>query len=469
MSLAQPTFPYFGGYINPEKDTEVSFSVRGGDAYTSSRLVIHDNITLELVGAVNGGTGTTFTIPANMCKPVLRDMQGNITQGNYYAYVATFDGDVRSPLSTRQVFLGYTEPVLTMQSIPNNTLKGFGYRFSATYSQDENMQLNAYHFELTDGVGADDSYILYSSPVRYSGLYQQPTTISEKIEGFENRQTYSIRVVGETVYGETITSAWYNFSVAYDSSYNYINAPQLSLRCADGCVHVAVSKASSLTSLPKPCYVKILRQEYPTYPLKQYTCVYKKKINSLSNLTFYFDDYTVADNTQYWYYLVVETQDGNFEAGAVMSNITTRLGGIWLCDRTKGFKLNIAPTFGETTSNIFTGVNSTFGQKYPVITANGSLNYQTGSLSFMPYNGDTSDRANITQQRNDFVYFVTHNRNKILRDWNGNYWLISITGSPSTAYAPNYGMGLVTISCSWTEIGNPLDPEDMKKAGLAVE
>ena len=87
----------------------------------------------------------------------------------------------------------------------------------------------------------------------------------------------------------------------------------------------------------------------------------------------------------------------------------------------------------------------------------------------MPYNGDTRDRANITQQRNDFVDFVTHNRNKILRDWNGNYWLISITGSSSTAYAPNYGMGLVTISCSWTEIGNPLDPEDMKKAGLAVE
>ncbi len=468
MSLAQPILLDFGGYINPEKDTAIHFKVLGGDEWTKSILTIYNNINLQLVTEItqtqNYSDASTFvmTIPANTCNPVLRDAQGNIIAGSYYMYITTVSGETKSPQSNRQVFLGYTSPDLVINPLPQSYLDGFGHKFTASYSQAEGMQLSSYHFEVA--LSASENSILYSSPVRYYGTHQEPTTITEKIEGFQEYNYYYIRAVIQTAYGQEKTSDWYKFEVRYNTIYQ--NRAHLSFvdNCKNGGVDIKVT-----SSIPEPSLmnIKILRHPYPFSHLKQYTCVYKKEnTETAAALNFTFSDYTMSDNWLYAYYLVFEFDEDVYVVDSL--SLTIKIGGIWLCDRTGGFELNVAPSFGETVSNIFTGVNSTFGQKYPIITANGSLNYQTGSLSFMPYAGNAQDRANITQQRNKFIDFVTHNRNKILRDWNGNYWLISITGSPSTSYVSNYGMGLVSISCSWTEIGDPFDPEDMEKAGLGL-
>lgn len=469
MSLAQPNLLDFGGYINPEKDTVIHFKVFGGDEWTKSILTIYNNINLQLVTEITQTKNYTtddytfvMTIPANTCSPVARDAQGNIIAGNYYMYITTVSGETKSPQSNRQVFVGYTSPELVINPLPQSHIDGLGHMFTANYSQAEGMRLSSYHFEVASD--ANENSILYFSPVRYYGMHQEPTTITEKIVGFQEYNFYYIRAVIQTVYGQERTSDWYKFDVLYNIRYQNVANLSLVENCKNGSVAI---KVTSTRKEDSPFKIKILRQPYPFASLKQYTCVYKRA-NTFTNaaLNFTFDDYTMADNLSYIYYLVFEFDEDVYVVDSRIKDI--RIGGIWLCDREGGFQLNIAPAFGETVSNIFTGVNSTFGQKYPIITANGSLNYQTGSLSFMPYAGDAQDRTNITQQRNQFIDFVTHNRNKILRDWNGNYWLISITGSPSTSYVANYGMGLVSVSCSWTEIGDPFDPEDMKKAGLGL-
>ena len=468
MSLAQPILLDFGGYINPEKDTLIYFKVLGGDRWTNSILTIYNNINLQLVAEITQEDlhwdSSTFvtTIPANTCSPVVRDAQGNIIAGSYYMYITTVSGETKSPQSNRQVFFGYTRPELVINPLPQSRVTAFGHMFTANYSQAEGMQLSSYHFEVASD--ANENSILYFSPVRYYGTRQEPTTIAEKIEGFQEYNFYYIRAVIQTVYGQERTSDWYKFDCRYLGIYQDRAKLSLVENCKNGSVTITVTSHSREESL---CKIKILRQPYPFAPLKQYTCVYEKE-NTFTNaaLNFTFEDYTMADNLLYAYYLVFDFDENVYVVHSYIKHI--RIGGIWLCDREGGFQLNIAPSFGETVSNIFTGVNSTFGQKYPIITANGSLNYQTGSLSFMPYAGDAQDRTNITQQRNQFIDFVTHNRNKILRDWNGNYWLVSITGSPSTSYVANYGMGLVSVSCSWTEIGDPFNPEDMKKAGLGL-
>lgn len=468
MSLAQPILLDFGGYINPEKDTAIHFKVLGGDEWTQSILTIYNNINLQLVAEITqtpnytGASTFVMTIPANTCSPVVRDAQGNIIAGNYYMYITTVSGETKSPQSNRQVFLGYTSPELVINPLPQSRITGFGHMFTANYSQAEGMQLSSYHFEVASD--ANENSILYSSPVRYYGTHQEPTTITEKIEGFQEDNFYYIRAVVQTVYGQEKTSDWYKFDVHYNTVYQNLAHLSFAENCKNGSVSIQVASG---TTEQNSCKIKILRQPYPFAPLKQYTCVYEQQ-NTYTNaaLNFTFDDYTMADNLLYTYYLVFDFDENVYVVD--LRTVDIRIGGIWLCDREGGFQVKIAPSFGETVSNIFTGVNSTFGQKYPIITANGSLNYQTGSLSFMPYAGDAQDRTNITQQRNKFIDFVTHNRNKILRDWNGNYWLVAITGSPSTSYVANYGMGLVSVSCSWTEIGDPFNPEDMKKAGLGL-
>ena len=61
---------------------------------------------------------------------------------------------------------------------------------------------------------------------------------------------------------------------------------------------------------------------------------------------------------------------------------------------------------------------------------------------------------------------LTNKKPKIIKDWNGQAWLCIITGNPSTSYISNTGMGLMSISADWTEVGDVNNQDDLYANGL---
>lgn len=101
-----------------------------------------------------------------------------------------------------------------------------------------------------------------------------------------------------------------------------------------------------------------------------------------------------------------------------------------------------------------------FGSKYPLINKNNSIDYSQGTLSFislsqatMVANGDIA-RLQEVKKRKSLNDFLVNGFPKILKDYNGNIWVIFVTSSPSNAFFSALGNGISTTNYSWVEISD---------------
>lgn len=76
------------------------------------------------------------------------------------------------------------------------------------------------------------------------------------------------------------------------------------------------------------------------------------------------------------------------------------------------------------------------------------------------------DRYDVVKQCNDFQYFLTNGKAKILKDWNGNIWLVRISQPPTLSYNSLYGNGTAQISFTWVEQGKWNIENDLINNGL---
>ena len=77
-------------------------------------------------------------------------------------------------------------------------------------------------------------------------------------------------------------------------------------------------------------------------------------------------------------------------------------------------------------------------------------------------------REDMVNEKNNLMDFLTNKRAKILKDYNGNYWLVIVTGNPTVDYDNNWGMGMMTAGFQWSEVGDANNANDMKSAGLSL-
>ena len=61
---------------------------------------------------------------------------------------------------------------------------------------------------------------------------------------------------------------------------------------------------------------------------------------------------------------------------------------------------------------------------------------------------------------------MTNKRPKIIKDFNGNAWLIYIIDNVSIDYKNNWGMGIADIAATWIETGDVNNKSDLYKNGL---
>ena len=186
---------------------------------------------------------------------------------------------------------------------------------------------------------------------------------------------------------------------------------------------------------------------------------------------FSFADYTASDNQEYEYALVpvVGGNEGNYVTVSALS----QFDGVFLTDGTDIYKFYADVAYGNFQQTQKVNAHEPFGRKYPVIVSNAATNYMAGSMSGMVLAGNylktgKIDRRAIANERDTLLKFLTNKKQKILKDWNGNIWMIAVVDNPSVTYYDGSGMGLMNVSMTFMEVGDATDANDLAANGFAV-
>ena len=206
--------------------------------------------------------------------------------------------------------------------------------------------------------------------------------------------------------------------------------------------------------------------------------LYSQPITQASDMDFTFIDFLNQYGKTYKYALVpllTQTQSGvevEVEGGYTVSNeVQSVFDGVFIADSTGSQKCKANVGYGNVDMNQVVGSITPIGAKYPIIVTNSHNQYHNGSISgtIVPddyyFNGNLS-RIDMVKKRNELEQFLTNKRVKVIKDWNGNIWLVMIEGNVSCTFNNNYGMGIVDFSTNWTEVGDPTNQEDLQATGL---
>ena len=179
----------------------IPFTVIGGAQVIGNRIVIKNNRTgVEVYNHYVPTMKLENYIPAN-----------TLTNGEYYnavIYTSDSSGDESAP-STAVPFYCYSQPVLTINNIPENRIIQNGtYTFQGNYLQQQSESLDSYQYTLYDS----NQEVLSKSPLIY---YQTNSSLEYTFKGMTNNANYYITLTGETVNKTKITTGLLNFTVKY--------------------------------------------------------------------------------------------------------------------------------------------------------------------------------------------------------------------------------------------------------------
>lgn len=192
-------------------------------------------------------------------------------------------------------------------------------------------------------------------------------------------------------------------------------------------------------------------------------------ILDIDDLSFVITDNLATYNVEYEYAFVPVAED--VEGSYIIESILSKFEGVFVCDVDTVFKFHAGVEYNNNTSNQQVGVFQPYNRKYPVVVSNSIMNYQTGAIGGWVLPDDFDDnrqlnRADITKEKEALLKFLLNKKPKIIKDMNGNSWLVYFTGNPTLSYDNNYGQGMVKVNAEWTEVGDPNDKTDLYENGL---
>ena len=187
------------------------------------------------------------------------------------------------------------------------------------------------------------------------------------------------------------------------------------------------------------------------------------------DLSFVITDNLNAYNVEYEYAYVpmMEDVEGNY----IVESILSKFEGVFICDIDTVFKFYAGVEYDTNDAIQQVGVFQPFNRKYPIVVSNSIMQYQTGSIGgwVLPEDYEDThvfDRSKIVKEKEALLNFLMNKKPNILKDMNGNNWLVYFTGNPTVTYDNNYGQGMLKVSAKWTEVGDPNDKTDLYENGL---
>lgn len=192
-------------------------------------------------------------------------------------------------------------------------------------------------------------------------------------------------------------------------------------------------------------------------------------INGLDDLTFNRFDMLNQNGVEYQYAIIPIVN--NIEGTYAINTVESWFDGIFICDQETIFKFYAGVSYGETEAVQKTGIFEPLGSKYPIVVSNSVTGYKKGNITGKATSPELLetrilDRFQEKEFAESVIDFLNNKKAKLLKDWNGNVWLVMIVDSPKVSYSSDIGMGLMDISASWAEIGDYNSNEDLISTGI---
>lgn len=190
-------------------------------------------------------------------------------------------------------------------------------------------------------------------------------------------------------------------------------------------------------------------------------------VNGLDSLKFISQD-AFSPSSYEFEYAVVPVMSDNTEGEYNITTILTQFDGIFVCDVDTIISMYSGITLNRT-SNQSVGELQPIGAKYPITINNGDVDYESGTLGATILGTDfitnkKLDPSIITDNTTALMNFLKNKKPKILKDWNGNIWLVMITGNPTIS--SNVVTGVNSVDFSWSEQGEYDNQYDLYINGL---
>lgn len=471
--------------------TTIEFNIIGGtDLVRSNVIYIYDLDDNSLICThLYITTESLHILPAKTSPSIIyasgKSSSDFVNNKQYYAQIQTFTDTAGtlngSGLSVSKLFWCLPTPGLSIETIPAS-IAITSYNVIATYNTNITVTdiavtniVQQYKFDLYDSGGSlkATSGIIIGSGTQQgiTNVYDLNYNFTDLIDG----NSYYVVIAVTTVEGMVLTSTSNTFVVN-------VNAPTLGKatvinNTCNGYISVTSNLSSSYSSDIKKILVK--RKDIDDVTGTWLT-LFSIDIHQASDMNFTVIDFYNQYGKTYQYALVpmiIQTQSGvtvEIEGGYTVSDkVLSIFDDVFIVDNTGSQKLKAGVGYNDVTTNQSVGVIVPIGGKYPIIVTNSHVQYHTGSLFayILPENYYTVyqlNRKDMVSRRIAIENFLTNKSPKILKDWNGNIWLIMITDNVSVSFNNEWGMGLGTFSASWTEIGDANNQEDLENSGLIL-
>lgn len=192
-------------------------------------------------------------------------------------------------------------------------------------------------------------------------------------------------------------------------------------------------------------------------------------ISEVDDLAFTFNDFLNAYDTEYEYALVpvVNGVEGEY----IIDEVLSKFSGVFIGDAYQSFKFLFDVNYTSNARNQQIGTFMPLGREYPIIVANGVLSYESGTFTGTILNDDFEqtgqiNRAAIVAKKDAIKDYLTNKKPKILKDWNGNVWLVMIVDNVPVNYKAGSGMGIPQVQFNWVEVGKADNQQDLFDAGI---
>lgn len=205
--------------------------------------------------------------------------------------------------------------------------------------------------------------------------------------------------------------------------------------------------------------IKVKRRVKGTF---DWITLFTVPINEITDVDFVRYDYIAKNNETYEYAIVPVI--GNTEGEYSINSIKSEFYGIFITDNKLSYKFLEGASYSGNERSNQTGIYEPYGSKYPVVIKNGALSYDKGTLTGTVITFDANqelDREETIKRLKAIENFLTEPTGKVLKDFNGNIWLVSITDNIPVTYYSEVGMGFAQVSFNWNEIGSATDSSDL--------
>ena len=260
-----------------------------------------------------------------------------------------------------------------------------------------------------------------------------------------------------------------HFNVSRDTSFDYSTIIPTdwdtdTLMNADFAGNVSAGNVAQIAS--DVTSVRVKRRIKGTF---DWITIREIPVSKPEDMSFVITDNLNAYNVEYEYAFVPVMED--VEGSYIIGSIFSKFEGVFICDIDTVFKFYAGVEYDGNDAVQQVGVFQPFNRKYPIIVSNSIMQYQTGSIGGWVLPEDYEDthvfnRSKIVKEKEVLLNFLMNKKPKIIKDMNGNNWLVYFTGNPSVTYDNNYGQGMLKVSAKWTEVGDPNDKTDLYENGL---